>query len=69
MGAPDDATFERFSICGATRRVQILAGLGDLADPEAQQLRINVERADVFPVGAEVLPPSARGREDLPVLG
>ena len=65
----DDATFVRLSICGATRWVQILAGLRDLADLEAWQLCIYVECAVEFPVGAEVLLRSAREHEDLLVLG
>ena len=59
MSAPDDATIGRLSICGATRRVQILAVLRDLADLEARQLCIYVERAPEFPTGVEVLLPSA----------
>ena len=69
VGAPDDATFMRLNICGATRKVRVFAGLGDLADPEAQRLRIYIKRADVFPPSAEVLPPAAGGRGDLLVLG
>ena len=69
IGAPDDATFRRLSICGAKRWVQVFDGLGDVADPEARQLRIYGERADVFPAGAEVLPLAAGGRGDLPILG
>ena len=62
VGAPYDATIKRFSICGAMWRVRIFARLGDLADPEAWRLRIYVERADVYPAGAEVLPPAAGKR-------
>ena len=69
MGALDDATFERLSICGAKRRVWIFAGLGDVMDPEVRQLYIYGECADVFPASAEVLSPAARGQGDLPVLG
>ena len=69
VGAPDDAIFRRLSICGAMRRVQIVAGLGDLADPEARQLCIFVDRAAKFPVGAEFLLPSTGGHAELPVLG
>ena len=69
MGAPDDATFGRLSIGGAKRRVRTFAGLGDVVDPKAQRLRIYGERADVFPAGAEVLPPAAGGRGDFLVLG
>ena len=35
VGASDDATFGRLSICGATRWVQIHAGFEYLADPKA----------------------------------
>ena len=69
VGAPNDATFGRLSICGAKIRVRIFAGLGDVADPEARRFRINGERMDVFPASAEVLPPAAGGQGDLPVLG
>ena len=69
VGAPALANFVRLSICGAARRVRIFTRLGDLADPEAWQLRINVERAIEFPVGIEILPPSTRGRGDFRVLG
>ena len=60
MGAQDDATFGRLSICGAKRRVRIFARLGDVADPEARRLRIYGELTDVVPVGVEVLPPAVR---------
>ena len=40
-----------------------------MADPEAGRLRIYVERANMFPVGAEVLPAAVGGRGDLSVLG
>ena len=40
-----------------------------MVDPEAGRLCIYVEHADVFPAGAEVLPATAGGREDLSVLG
>ena len=69
VGALDDATFGRLSICGAKRRVRIFVGLGDVADPEARRLRIYGECADVFPASVEVLPPAAGGRGDFPVLG
>ena len=69
MGAPDDATFGRLSICGATWYVQILARLGDLANPEKQRLCIYFECTIKFPDGAEVLPPLVGGKGDLPVLG
>ena len=69
MGAPDDATFGRLSIGGAKRRVRTFTGLGDVADPEKRRFCIYGERVDVFSAGAEVLPPTAGGREDFPVLG
>ena len=69
VGASDDATFGRLSICGVKRRVRIFAGLGNVADPEAQRLCIYGECADVLPASAEVLPPAARGRGDLSLLG
>ena len=68
VGVPVDATFERLSICGATRQVHILTGLRDLVDPEARRLHIYLKRATEFLAGAEVLLPSARGRGDFPVL-
>ena len=69
MGAPADATFGRLSICSATRQARILVGLGELADTEARQLHIYVERSAKFFAGEEILPPSAGGRGDLLVLG
>ena len=62
-------SFGQLSICYATRRVRILAGLRDLADPEAQRLYIYVERAVEFLAGAKILLPSVGGRGDVPVLG
>ena len=69
VGVLADATFRRLNICGATRRVRILVGLGDLADPEARRLCIFIERTAEFPASIEVLSPSVGGRGDLPVLG
>ena len=40
-----------------------------LADSEAWRLHSYVERATEFLAGAKILPPSTRGRGDLPVLG
>ena len=40
-----------------------------MADPEAGRLRIYVERANVFPAGAEVLLATTGGQGDLLVLG
>ena len=51
------------------RQVRILARLGNLADPEAWRLCINVKRAVELLAGAEVLSPSAGNGETLPVLG
>ena len=68
MGASADATFTQLSICSATRRLRILARLGDLVEPEAWRLCFYVKRAAVLPAGAEVLSPSAMGWGDLPVL-
>ena len=59
----------RLSIGGAKRRVQTFAGLGDVVDPEKRRFCIYGQRAGVFNVGAEVLLPATRGREDFPVLG
>ena len=39
-----------------------------MADPEARRFGIYDEHADVFSAGAEVLPPTAWERGDLPVL-
>ena len=68
MGVLDDASVGQFSDSGAMRRIRIFVELGDVADPEAQRLFICVERADVFPASAEVLPAAVGGREDLLVL-
>ena len=69
VGAPAYATFERLSVYGVTRRVKIVVRLRDLVDPEARRLCNYVERAAEFLAGAEILPPSVRGRGDLLVLG
>ena len=39
-----------------------------MTDLEVGRLRIYVERADVFPAGAEVLPTAIGGRGDFPIL-
>ena len=69
MGTTNNTTVGRLSYGGAPRWVRIFAGLGDVADPEAVRLHIYVERAGVFPVGAEALPAAAGGRGDLLILG
>ena len=68
MGASDFESLGRLSIGGAEGRVWTFAGLGDVADPAARQFGIYGEHAEVFSAGAEVLPPTAWERGDLPVL-
>ena len=53
----------RLSICGATRRVQILNGLGDLVDPEARRLRIYISVRPSFSLVQRFFCPQLRDRE------